>query len=50
MGFLHVSWLFFGAAHGKGAADGVRSTLKRDADRLVKLGPDAKTFYNELKQ
>jgi len=43
---------FFEANHGKGAPDGVGGTLKRSADRLVRLGediPDAEVLYNKLK-
>lgn len=50
-GFKAISWHFFEASHGKGAPDGVGGSLKRTADRLVRLGrdiPDAETLYREL--
>lgn len=47
-----VNWNFFEANHGKEAPDGVGGTLKRSADRPVRLGediPDAEVLYNKLK-
>lgn len=35
-----MTWIFFGAAHGNGAADGIGGVLKRTADRLFELGSE----------
>lgn len=51
-GFERMTWNFFEAGHGKGAADGVGGYLKRAADRKVASHcdiPDAETFFNTLK-
>ncbi|XP_061892415.1 uncharacterized protein LOC133642309 [Entelurus aequoreus] len=51
-GFKDLSWNFFEASHGKGAPDGIGGTLKRSADRIVRLGedvPDAFTLFQKLK-
>lgn len=50
--FKKITWNFFEAGHGKGAADGVGGFLKRTADQLVACGqdiPDASKFYFALK-
>ncbi|CAK1583097.1 unnamed protein product [Parnassius mnemosyne] len=50
--FYRVTWNFFEAGHGKGAADGVGGFLKRTADQLVARGQDiadASMFYSALK-
>lgn len=39
-GFCKISWNFFEAGHGKGAADGVGGTMKRQADAIVARGND----------
>lgn len=49
--FTKVTWNFFEAGHGKGAADGVGGFLKRAADQLVAHGTDisdASDFYLAL--
>ena len=38
MSFEEVTWNFFKSGHGKGAADGIGGTVKREADRLVTHG------------
>lgn len=46
-----ISWNFFEASHGKGAPDGIGGTLKRSADRLVRLGediPNAEVLFQKL--
>ncbi|CAH1636783.1 unnamed protein product [Spodoptera littoralis] len=51
-GFDRITWNFFEAGHGKGAADGVGGYLKRTADQKVATGfdiPDAETFFHTLK-
>lgn len=51
-GFCKMSWNFFESAHGKGAADGVGGTLKREADAIVARGKDiadVSQFYSALK-
>nr|CAI5831483.1 unnamed protein product [Callosobruchus analis] len=35
-----MSWKFFEAGHGKGAADGIGGALKRQADAIVARGQD----------
>lgn len=50
--FTKVTWNFFEAGHGKGAADGIGGFLKRTADQLVARGTDisdAENFYLALK-
>lgn len=50
--FIKVTWNFFEAGHGKGAADGIGGFLKRTADQLVARGrdiSDATNFYFALK-
>lgn len=50
--FTKVTWNFFEAGHGKGAADGIGGFLKRTADQLVARGSDisdATNFYLALK-
>ncbi|CAH0558569.1 unnamed protein product [Brassicogethes aeneus] len=50
--FTKVTWNFFEAGHGKGAADGIGGFLKRTADQLVARGTDisdATNFYLTLK-
>lgn len=51
IGFKHVTWSFFEAAHGKGAADGIGGAVKRTLDSTVAHGEDildAKTAYEVL--
>ncbi|XP_034097172.1 uncharacterized protein LOC117563112 [Gymnodraco acuticeps] len=53
LGFKELTWNFFEASHGKGAPDGIGGTLKRSADRIVRLGedvPDAITLFKKLKR
>lgn len=38
--FRKISWNFFESGHGKGAADGVGGTMKRQADAIVARGND----------
>lgn len=50
-GFRKISWNFFESGHGKGAADGVGGTLKRQADAIVARGKDvadAVQFFSAL--
>ena len=50
-GFTAITWHFFEAGHGKGAPDGVGGSLKRAADRVLKLGgdiPNATALYQTL--
>ncbi|XP_063384484.1 uncharacterized protein LOC134670614 [Cydia fagiglandana] len=50
--FIRVTWNFFEAGHGKGAADGVGGYLKRTADEKVAAGSDisdAEALYYTLK-
>nr|CAI5852642.1 unnamed protein product [Callosobruchus analis] len=50
--FTKVTWNFFEAGHGKGAADGIGGFLKRTADQLVACArdiSDATNFYLALK-
>ena len=52
MDFHTFSWDFFQVSHGKGAADGVGSLLKRTADKHVCNGNDLDSFeklFNFLK-
>ncbi|KAG9355818.1 hypothetical protein JZ751_000660 [Albula glossodonta] len=49
--FTRGTWNYFEDSHGKGAPDGVGGTLKRRADRLVRLGvniPMALSLYQAL--
>lgn len=51
LGFEEVSWNYFEASHGKGAPDGIGGSLKRTADRLIRLGTDiasAEELYQVL--
>lgn len=51
--FIRVTWNFFEAGHGKGAADGVGGYLKRIADEKVAAGSDisnAEEFFYTLKE
>ena len=51
-GFTSVTWNFFEAGHGKGAADGIGGVLKRTADKLVAQGidiPNAKALFENLR-
>jgi len=51
MGFESGSWNFFESGHGKGAADAVGGSVKRQADAMVLRGidiPDAKKLFNFL--
>lgn len=41
-GFPFSTWNFFEASHGKGAADGVGSAIKRKLDSFVSYGSDVK--------
>ncbi|CAG5042659.1 unnamed protein product [Parnassius apollo] len=43
--FRKISWNFFESGHGKGAADGVGGTLKRQADAIVARGADIADAY-----
>lgn len=50
-GFTQMTWSFFEAGHGKGAADGIGGVIKRTADRLVAHGKDitdATQFFEQL--
>lgn len=50
--FVAGTWSFFESSHGKGAADGVGSALKRKANDYVAYGkdiPDARTLFETLK-
>lgn len=51
-GFKNMTWSFFEAGHGKGAADGIGGLIKRTADRFVAHGKDitgVTQFYDLLK-
>lgn len=39
-GFIHATWSYFEAAHGKGAADGVGGAIKRTMDMKIAQGTD----------
>ena len=50
-GFDSINWNFFEASHGKGAPDGIGGSLKRSADKLVRLEediPNAEVLFNKL--
>ncbi|CAH2008898.1 unnamed protein product [Acanthoscelides obtectus] len=50
--FVRVTWNFFEAGHGKGAADGIGGYLKRTADKKVATGSDisdSETFFHTLR-
>lgn len=50
-GFERVTWIFFEAGHGKGAADGIGGFLKRQGDTVVATGrdiSDASSFVSVL--
>ena len=49
--FVSGSWSYCESGHGKGAADGIGGSLKRQADRVVAQGidiPDPQTLYRML--
>ncbi|CAG9136304.1 unnamed protein product [Plutella xylostella] len=51
LGYTSVTWNFFEAAHGKGAADGVGGAIKRLLDRKVAHGydiPNAEIAFNSI--
>ncbi|XP_053599993.1 uncharacterized protein LOC128683137 [Plodia interpunctella] len=51
-GFRKISWNFFESGHGKGAADGIGGTIKRQADAIVARGNDIADvfqFFSALK-
>lgn len=51
-GFKDISWNFFEASHGKGDPDGVGTTLKRSADKIVRHGgdiPNAEAMFHKLR-
>ena len=46
LGFTSATWNFFEAGHGKGAPDGIGSSVKQAADRQVKYGQDISCSYD----
>ena len=53
MGFVHVTWNFLEAGHGKGAPDGIGGVIKRTADGVVSAGNDivsAEALVEKLKE
>lgn len=49
--FVHGTWSFFEASHGKSAADGIGGAIKRTLDSRVAQGkdiPDAQRAFEEL--